>query len=117
LIVLDQLRLIFEDIANGTNFSVTLVLALIVRQLILDIIIVFLVIIILRIVVSLFNADPWHPLVRVLREVSTPLVRPFAGLVPRSRTVDIAAIVAAVVYFVVYLIARRVLDELVIHSI
>jgi YggT family protein len=117
IIVLDQIRTIIDPIANGVPVSVTFVLALIIRRVVLDIIIFFVIIVLLRLVMSIFHADPFHPLVRMVRDASTPLVRPFASVMPRSRSLDMAALLAFAVFVVAYFVAQRILDEIVIHSV
>jgi len=77
-------------------------------QIVLSIIIVLSVVVLLRVIISLFQADPWHPVVQAIRQMSNPLIRPFAAVVPRSRGVDLAAVVAFVTYVVLYFVAQRV---------
>jgi uncharacterized protein YggT (Ycf19 family) len=47
--------------------------------------------------------------VQVIRQMSNPLIRPFAAVIPRSRGVDLAAVAALVVYVVLYFVARALL--------
>lgn len=93
----------------GEGFSPGTEVALLISQIVLTIIIVFSVIVLLRVVISIFEADPWHPIVQMIRQVSNPLIRPFAQVVPRSRSVDLAAVAALVAYVVLYFVARSIL--------
>ncbi len=79
-------------------------------QVVVDIIIAIAVIVFIRILLALFHADPWHPLVQMVRTVTTPLVGPFAAL-HRGRVtsgIDVPAVAALVVYIVLIVVARLV---------
>jgi uncharacterized protein YggT (Ycf19 family) len=64
------------------------------------------------VVLSLFHADPWHPLTVTVREVSRPLVRPFTGIAPASAAVDNAAVIGFVAYLILFFLARAALSAL-----
>jgi hypothetical protein len=51
--------------------------------------------------------------VRLIRDMSSPLVRPFAAVGGRSVTADIPAIAALAVYVVLLIVAGLLLDALV----
>src|SRR5207302_9342538 len=102
ILVLGELSRLLDGAASGSDVVRNL------ESLLLNIAIVFIIIVLLRVFVSLFNASPFHPVVMVIRQISTPLVRPFAAFAPRSRTFDTAALVALVVYFVAYIVLRQV---------
>jgi hypothetical protein len=57
--------------------------------------------------------NPFHPAVRLIRDISTPLVRPFAGVATRNPTTDVPAIVALVVYVGLIVLADWLLGDLV----
>jgi len=90
----------------GAGFSPGLEIAGAVVEIVLTIIIVFSVVVLLRVLISIFDADPWHPVVQAIRQMSNPLIRPFAQVVPRSRGVDLAAVAALVTYVVLYFVAK-----------
>ena len=113
IIVLDQVRNVVDYPASGVHIGLTLALALIARNLIIDLIVLGIIIVALRLLLSFFHTDPWSPMVRMVREWSQPLVRPFATVVPRSRGVDMQALVATVALIVVLVIARTLLDTVV----
>jgi YggT family protein len=92
----------------GQGFNPGAEVALLIAQIVLAVIIVFAVVVLLRVVISVFDADPWHPMVQMIRQVSNPLIRPFATVVPRSRSVDLAAVAALVAYIVLYFVARTI---------
>ena len=83
------------------------------EQLVLTLIVIVAVLVLLRFVISLFHADPWHPLTRGIRSMSRPFVAPFHGLASRSSSVDAEALVAFIAYLVLFLVARFALDQLV----
>lgn len=90
--------------------------ASLISQLVLNIIIIVIVVVLLRVVLSLFHADPWHPVTMTIRELSRPFIRPFAGIAAarRSTAVDLAAVFAFIGYLVLYLAARYALGLLVV---
>jgi YggT family protein len=97
--------------APGASIAAILVAAL--EQLVLTLIIIVAVLVLLRFLLSLFHADPWHPLTRGIQAMAQPFVRPFDGLVARGSGIDVEALVAFVVYLVVFFAAKLVLDWLV----
>lgn len=81
-----------------------------VEQLVVDIAIAIAVLVFIRVLLALFHADPWHPMVQMVRTMTNPLVAPFGGL-HRGRVsagVDYPAIVALVVYVVLIFVIRLV---------
>lgn len=108
IIVLSWLGQLITNL--GAGFDPGQEIARVVSQIVLTIIIVFCVAVLLRVLISVFDADPWHPVVQMIRQMSNPLIRPFAQVVPRSRSVDMAAIAALVAYIVLYFVARSILS-------
>jgi YggT family protein len=94
----------------GAGFDPGQQIALVISQIVLTIIIVFAVVMLLRLLISVFDADPWHPVVQAIRQMSNPLIRPFAQVVPRSRGMDVAALLALVAYVLLYFVARSILS-------
>ncbi len=82
------------------------------EQLVLTLIIIVCIIVLLRLVISLFHADPWHPLTMAIREMSRPFIRPFTGMVNRSASVDMASLLAFVAYLILYFVAQAALNQL-----
>lgn len=115
IVVLDQVRQGLDDYRANLGISATRILGDIVATLILDIIIVFIIIMLLRVIISMFHADPFHPLVRMVRDISAPLVRPFASALPRSRAIDTPAVLALGVFLIMYFVVRAILSEVVKH--
>ena len=95
---------------TGMSLGAILVGAL--EQLVLTLIIIVAVLVLLRFLLSVFHADPWHPLTRGLRAMAQPFVRPFDGIVAHSSGIDLAALIAFVAYLVVFVIAKVALDWL-----
>jgi len=95
---------------TGVSLGAILVNAL--EQLVLTLIVIVAVLVLLRFLLSLFHADPWHPLTRGLRAMAQPFVRPFDGIVAHRSGIDVAALIAFVAYLVVFLVAKLALDWL-----
>jgi len=109
IIVLGWISNLVTRLAAGGGVNPGQEIGFAIAQIVLTIIIVFSVIVLLRVLISLFQADPWHPVVQVIRQMSNPLIRPFASVIPRTRGIDMAAAVALVVYIVLYFVARDLL--------
>ena len=82
----------------------------VVRQVSLGIVVFFCIALFVRLLFSLFHADPWHPFVLMVRRFTDPLVRPFAGLVPRGAAIDGGAGIAFLVFLALYFIGRALFD-------
>jgi YggT family protein len=95
---------------NGASLGYILVGAL--EQLVLSLIIIVAVLVLLRFLLSLFHADPWHPVTRGIKSMAKPFVQPFGGIVTSHSSIDVEALVAFVAYIVVFLIAKFALDWL-----
>jgi YggT family protein len=83
---------------------------LLIETLVVDIAIAIAILVLIRILLAVFHADPWHPMVQMIRSVTNPLVAPFAGL-HRGRVtagVDLPAIAALVMYIVVIIAVKIV---------
>ena len=110
IVLLDQLATVAGDIAAQVYPSVSFLIVSVVARIILDVLLVLIIIVLLRVVVSFFNASPFNPFVRLIQDLSSPLVRPFAGMAAaRSRSADVPAIVALIAYVVLYIVAQRLL--------
>jgi YggT family protein len=112
IVVLDQVRNALDLYAANLGISATYFVVDVFRALVLDIILVFIVITALRVIISMFHADPFHPMVRLVRDVSSPVVRPFASVLPRSRAIDVPALLALAVFIVAYIVAADIFDAL-----
>jgi uncharacterized protein YggT (Ycf19 family) len=98
------------DVFSGVSVGVIVVGA--VEQLVLTLIILVAVLVLLRFLLSLFHADPWHPLTRGIKTMAKPFVQPFDGIIASHSSIDVEALVACVAYIVVFLIAKFALDWL-----
>lgn len=116
IITLQAVGGVFSDFANGFIPSALLLVLFIVRDLVLAIFALLAVVVFIRLVISLFKPNPWHPFVVAIRDMSRPLVAPFGAVLPRTRSVDTAALTALVVILVGYFASRYVLDQIIIHS-
>ena len=82
----------------------------VVRQVALGILVFFCIVTFVRLLFSIFHADPWHPIVIMVRRFTDPVVRPFAGVVPRAAAVDGGAAVAFLVLLALYFVGRALFD-------
>jgi len=86
-----------------------------IEDVVLAVLAIMAIIVFLRLVISMLQADPWHPTVRLIRDMSRPLVQPFARVLPRSRSVDTAAVTSFVVLIAGYFVVQAILDRLIIR--
>jgi YggT family protein len=117
ILVLQVIGALLRNLAAGVElgeYSPGSALIGIVFQLCLYIIIFFCIVLLLRVILSMFHADPWHPIVMAIRQLTSPLVRPFSGILPRAaaRGVEVAAVAALVAFVVLYFVARAIFREL-----
>src|SRR4029077_16151541 len=68
------------DVTAGGSVNVAFNIVILLRDLVTNILIVVAVLVLIRLLLSLFNADPWHPLVQGMRAITNPLVAPFSAL-------------------------------------
>jgi YggT family protein len=99
---------ILQTLLIGGGLNPGAAVVALIEQVIVDIAIAIAVLVFIRVLLALFHADPWHPLVQMVRSMTNPLVAPFAGL-HRGRGasgVDFPAIAALVVYIVLIFVIR-----------
>lgn len=106
-------------VTEGGSVNVAANVVLLIRDLVTGIIIALGVLVLLRLLLSLFNADPWHPLVHGVRSITNPLVAPFGALRRRALRsgVDYPAIAALATYIVLYFVAQFVFTQLLLHTV
>jgi YggT family protein len=110
------LRLVGNAFADlGIGLDPVQVVLDIVDQVILAVILIMIIIVFLRVVMTIFQADPWHTATRMVRDMARPLTSPFAAISVRSRSVDVPAAVALVFYIVAYFVVRRIFDEIIVR--
>lgn len=103
---------------SGAPVNVAALVVQLIAQLIENIIIILGVLVLIRLLVSLFAADPFHPLVAGIRAMTNPLVRPFSGLGGRKLTgLDVPALVTLIVYIVLYLVVRIVFETVLVSVV
>ncbi|MGD0833438.1 MAG: YggT family protein [Candidatus Dormibacteria bacterium] len=112
IIILESLAQVFQSLAYDYGLSIGFVVVSAVEQLVLTLIIIVCIIVLLRLVISLFHADPWHPMTMAIREMSRPFVRPFTGMMSRSVSVDTASLFAFIAYLILYFVAQAALNQL-----
>ncbi|MGH7685276.1 MAG: YggT family protein [Candidatus Dormibacteria bacterium] len=98
----------------GAQLSIAALVVTLIAQLLENIIIILGILVLIRLLVGLFAADPYHPLVAGIRSVTNPLVRPFSGLGSRRLTgLDIPAAATLVLYVILFFVVRYVFEVLV----
>jgi YggT family protein len=111
-------------LSGGANLTGNTVL--LIRDVLLNIIIVLGVLVLVRLLLSVFHADPWHPLVAGVRSMTNLLVAPFAGIGRRGqlrsmythqRAIDFPALLALGLYIVLYFIVLNIFNRLVLPAV
>jgi YggT family protein len=111
ILVLQAVSTLVSSLALGSRVSVLATLVSVVAQLVLAVLLFLALLVGLRLVLSALKPSPWNPLVRFVDRASDPLVRPFARIA-RSASVTIAALIALVGYFGLYVVAGFVFASL-----
>ncbi len=115
LAVLYVLQQVVHSLLVTGSVSPGYALLSVLRQVVLGIIIFFCIVLLVRLLFSLFHADPWHPIVLMVRRFTDPLVRPFAGVVPRGAAIDGGAAIAFLLFLVLYFVGRALFDALAVY--
>jgi YggT family protein len=110
LAVLYVLQQVVHSLLLEGTVSPGYALLSVVRQVALGIVIFFCIALFVRLLFSLFHADPWHPIVLMVRRFTDPLVRPFAAVVPRGAAIDGGAAIAFLVFLALYFVGRALFD-------
>lgn len=107
-------------IATGAiegSLSIPALIVSLIVQLIQAIIIILGIMVLIRLLLGLFNADPFHPLTAGIRSMTNPLVRPFAGF-KRGRSLtglDVPALLTLILYLVLFVVVQIVFNTLLAH--
>ena len=109
---------ILQTLVLGGGISPAFTIVSLLEHLVVDIAIAIAIVVLIRILLAVFHADPWHPMVQMVRTMSNPLVAPFAGLHRGGVTagVDYPAI-AALALYIVLIIAIKIVFGLLLGSI
>lgn len=107
-------------IATGAilgSLSVPALVVSLIVQLIQAIIIILGVLVLIRLLLALFNADPFHPLAAGIRAMTNPLVRPFAGFGRRQALtgLDVPALLTLILYAILYVVVQVVFNTLLVN--
>ena len=116
LVIFFVAQIAVQALEFGGRISIAADIVLFLATLIERIIIVLGVLVLIRLIVSLFSADPWHPLVMGIRSITNPLVRPFSGLARRGmrQGFDVPALVTLIAYIVLYVVVHIVFTTLLV---
>jgi YggT family protein len=118
IVVINFVAQILQTLVVGGGLNTGASIVALIETLIVDIAIAIAIVVFIRILLAVFHADPWHPMVQMVRTMTNPLVAPFAGL-HRGRTtagIDYPAI-AALVMYIVLIIVIRIVFQLILGSI
>jgi YggT family protein len=110
LAVLYVLQQVVHSLLTVGSVSPGYAVLSVVRQVALGIVIFFCIVLFVRLLFSLFHADRWHPIVLLVRRITDPLVRPFAGLVPRGAAVDGGAAIAFLVFLALFFVGQALFN-------
>jgi YggT family protein len=110
IIVIYFIAQILQNLVFGYTTDPIQAIELLVEELVVDIAIAIAIIVFVRILLAVFHADPWHPMVQMVRTMTNPLVAPFGGLQHgrSSAGLDYAAIAALVMYIVLIIVIKIV---------
>jgi YggT family protein len=110
----DQVLLSF---AIGGQVNVAADIVLLIAQLLENILLILGLLVLIRLLVALFSADPWHPLVMGIRSLTNPLVRPFAhfGSSGLRGGLDTPALLTLVAYVIVYVAITVLVNQLLLR--
>lgn len=118
IVVIYFVAQILEALVSGGGIDPAFTFVNLIATVVVDIAIAIAVLVFVRVLLALFHADPWHPLVQMVRTMTNPLVAPFAGL-RRGRGasgVDYPAI-AALIAYIVLIVVIRILFGFLLNSI
>lgn len=107
LVVINIVAQLLQGLVGGYADPSALIESLI-ETVVVDIAIVIAVLVFIRVLLAIFHADPWHPMVQMIQSVTNPLVAPFAGL-HRGRVtagIDYPAIAALIMYIVLIIVVK-----------
>jgi len=92
----------------GGSVDIAGSVARLIRDVIANILLVLGVLVLIRLLLSQFNADPWHPLVQGIRGITNPLVAPFAGFRRHALRsgIDFPAIATLATYIALYFVTQ-----------
>ena len=110
IVVINFVAQILQTLVAGGGLDTAASIVALIETLVVDIAIAIAIIVFIRILLAVFHADPWHPMVQMVRTMTNPLVAPFAGL-HRGRVtagIDYPAIAALIMYIVLIIVIRIV---------
>lgn len=115
IVVINFVGQILQTLVLGGGADPVRAFGGLIAQLVVDIAIAIAILVFVRILLAVFHADPWHPMVQMVRSMTTPLVAPFAGL-HRGRgtaAIDYPAIAALVMYIALIIVIKFVFGLLI----
>jgi YggT family protein len=95
----------------GQSLGIAGLAVLAVADLVDFVLLLFFVLVLARVVISLVNADSYHPIVPLVIQVTEPVLKPFRRLLPNIAGLDFSPMVALLVIMLArVLIARPLFD-------
>ena len=106
-------------VTQGGSVNVAASVVVLISDVVSSIIILLGALVLVRLLLGLFHADPWHPLVHGVRSITNPLVAPFGFLRRRAygSRIDYPAVVALAVYIALYFVAQFIFTQLLLHTV
>jgi YggT family protein len=71
------------------------------------------IILLARVLISWFSVDPYNPIVRVLHQLTEPLLAPIRRLLPQTGAIDFSPLIG----FVVIVLAQRIVIGLLLSLV
>ena len=105
-----------RNAAFGAPLSVPALVVSLLAQLVESVIIILGILVLVRFLLALFSADPFHPLVAGIRSMTNVLVRPFASFGRRRALTgfDVPALLTLILYAALYVVVQVVFANLLV---
>ncbi len=114
IVVLLEVERLLAAALTGSA-SIESVVVSIIGTLLTDILAIFALMVLIRILLQLFGASIFHPLVLLVHQATDPLIRPFSGGAAASGRSSSGpmrpAVIALVVYLALYLVAQTLVSN------
>ena len=122
IVVVEVLSQIFFNLSNDASFGASSVVYYVlsaIEQIVLTVVVIVIVLTLLRFIITLFHADPWHPLTRAVHAMAAPFCRPFEGITTSGRgsSVDVGALVATGVYIVAFVVLQVIFSRVILPAV
>lgn len=96
MLLIELLQLVFIGLISQADFGFQFLLLFAIRKLLITLLLTYLVLIIARVIVSWIAAQSRHPLIPLIYQLTEPVLRPFARVVPPLGGVDLSPLFALI---------------------